>query len=201
MTQVPIAVLISGRGSNLQKLLEVSETRAVGYRVAVVIADRDAPGLAMAEGRGIPTHIERWANFSDRSDFTAAICDQIEAYDCAFVVLAGFMRVLAPVAIARFPRRILNIHPSLLPSFPGANAVENALEAGVAETGVTVHIVIKEVDAGPIVAQRTVPVLPGDDAASLHARIQEQEHVLYPEVVDALAKGQIDVADHEVVWA
>ena len=184
MAQVPIAVLISGRGSNLRRILERESESS--YRVAVVIADRDAAGLKWADDHGVPTRIVRWSDHPDRSSFTAALCDEIEDFGCEFVVLAGFMRILAPVAIERFPERIVNIHPSLLPAFPGAHGVENALDAGVAETGVTVHIVVEDVDAGPILAQRTVPIHPGDDADRLHARIQEQEHELYPEVIDAL---------------
>lgn len=189
MAKVPIAVLISGRGSNLKRILEVEGDSA--YQVAVVIADRDAAGLEWAAERGVPTRIVRWAGFPDRHAFTDAICDQIEEFACEFVVLAGFMRILAPVAIERFADRIINIHPSLLPAFPGAHAVEDALAAGAAETGVTVHLVVEDVDAGPILARRVVPILPGDDAASLHARIQQQEHELYPEVVDALARKSI----------
>jgi phosphoribosylaminoimidazolecarboxamide formyltransferase/IMP cyclohydrolase len=188
MVETPVAVLISGRGSNLRRLLEVEESSA--YCVVGVIADREADGLTWADKRGIPTRIVRWADYPDRRAFTAAVCDAIEELGAELVVLAGFMRILAPVAIERFPGRILNIHPSLLPAFPGAHAVEDALAAGVRETGVTVHVVVEDVDAGPILAQRSVPVLPGDDAVTLHARIQEQEHQLYPEVVDEVARSR-----------
>jgi len=187
MAEVPIAVLISGRGSNLRRILEM-ETQAA-YRVTVVIADREAAGLEWAEKHDLPTRIVPWSDYSDRTSFTAAVCDEVEAFGCRYVVLAGFMRILATVAIERFPNRIINVHPSLLPAFPGAKAVEEALAAGVAETGVTVHIVEETVDSGPILAQRAVPVLAGDDSASLHARIQEQEHDLYPRVIDALCRG------------
>lgn len=187
MAEVPIAVLISGRGSNLRRILEM-ETEAA-YRVAVVIADREAAGLEWAEKHDVPTRVVSWSDFADRSSFTAAICDEVDAFGCQYAVLAGFMRVLAAVAIERFPNRIVNIHPSLLPAFPGARAVEEALAAGVEETGVTVHIVEEAVDSGPILAQRTVPVLPNDDTESLHARIQDEEHDLYPRVIDALCRG------------
>lgn len=194
---VPIAVLISGSGSNLRRILEEQATSA--YRVAVVIADRDAAGLQWAVKHNVPTSVVQW--HGDRESFTAAVCDLIDAYACELVVLAGFMRVLAPSAIRRFEHRIINIHPSLLPAFPGAHAVEGALSAGVKESGVTVHFVVEEVDAGPIIAQRAVPVVAGDDAASLHARIQVEEHELYPEVVDALARGRITIDDEEVTWS
>lgn len=177
----------------MRRILDMEADSA--YRVVVVIADRDAPGLEWAEKFDVPTRIVRWSDHPDRRSFTAALCDEIDAFACEFVVLAGFMRILAPVAIERFPERIINVHPSLLPAFPGAHAVEDALKAGVTETGVTVHLVVEDVDAGPIVAQRSVPILPGDDADLLHARIQKQEHDLYPEVIDALARERLRVED------
>ena len=186
MADVPIAVLISGRGSNLQSILE--QQADASYRVVAVIADREASGLAWAERLGIPTRIVAWSEYPNRDAFTGAVCDVIDEYRAELIVLAGFMRILAPVAIERFPERIINIHPSLLPAFPGAHAVEDALAAGATETGVTVHIVVEDVDAGPILAQRRVPVMAGDDAAALHARIQEQEHVLFPEVIEELCR-------------
>ncbi|RZV47203.1 MAG: bifunctional phosphoribosylaminoimidazolecarboxamide formyltransferase/IMP cyclohydrolase [Acidimicrobiia bacterium] len=197
MARVPIAVLISGRGSNLRRLLEMQSQSA--YDIVLVLADRDAAGLEWAETHDIPTRIVRWRDHPDRAAFTAAICGEVEAFGCEFVVLAGFMRILAPVAIERFPERIINIHPSLLPAFPGAHAVEDALAAGVSETGVTVHVVVEDVDAGPILAQRSVPIHPDDDADRLHARIQEQEHSLYPAVIDDLARQTLDerVSDTE----
>lgn len=184
MAQTPIAVLISGRGSNLRRILEMEPVSA--YRVAVVVADRDAPGLEWARKHAVPTRVVPWSAHPDRSAFTAALCDAVDSHGCELVVLAGFMRILAPVAIERYPGRIINIHPSLLPAFPGARAVENALASGNAHTGITVHVVVEDVDAGPILAQRSVPIYPDDDVETLHARIQEQEHELYPAVIDAL---------------
>lgn len=189
MTDIPIVVLVSGRGTNLRRIVEVENRYA--YRVVGVVADRPAEGLAWAAERAIPTRIVEWSGFPDRESFTAALCDAIDDFGAELVVLAGFMRILAPVAIERFPGRILNIHPSLLPDFPGAHAVEDALAAGVPETGVTVHLVIEDVDAGPILAQRRVPVEAGDDAAALHARIQEREHELYPEVIDDVCRTRL----------
>ncbi len=186
MATIPIAVLISGRGSNLRRLLEMESQSA--YRVVLVLADREAAGLEWAKRHGVPTRIVRWTDHPDRVAFTTAICDEIDAFGCEFVVLAGFMRILAPVAMERFPERIINIHPSLLPAYPGAHAVEDALEVGAAETGVTVHVVVEDVDAGPILAQHAVPIYPDDDADRLHSRIQEQEHELYPAVIDDLAR-------------
>lgn len=194
---VPIAVLISGSGSNLRRILDEQSQRA--YRVSVVIADRDAPGLRHAQAFGVPIEVVAWNG--DRDSFTKRVCDRIDSHGCQWVVLAGFMRVLAPVAVERFPNRIINIHPSLLPAFPGAHAVEAALSAGVKESGVTVHFVVEQVDAGPIIAQRAVPVLEGDNQDTLHARIQVEEHDLYPKVIHALAQGDITVNDKEVKWS
>lgn len=185
----PIAVLISGTGSNLRQILEYQHSTDAAYEVTVVIADRPAPGLQWADQHNIPWVVVPWNN--NRQTFTTEICDQIDDFGCEWVILAGFMRILSAEAIDRFPNRIVNIHPSLLPAFPGAHAVEAALTAGVDRTGVTIHFVVENVDAGPIIAQREVPVLPGDTAGSLHARIQIQEHDLYPTVVDALAAGRI----------
>lgn len=186
---VAIAVLISGTGSNLRRILEYQHSHDTHFHVSVVIADRPAAGLRWADEYGIPSVIVPWAG--DRETFTAEICDRIDQYACDWVVLAGFMRILSAEAVGRFPNRIINIHPSLLPAFPGAHAVESALDAGVDMTGVTVHFVVEEVDAGPIIAQREVPILPGDTVDSLHSRIQVQEHDLYPTIVDDLAAGRI----------
>ncbi len=136
----------------------------------------------------------------DREAFTIAVCDTAEQHGAQALVLAGFMRVLAPVAMRRFPHRILNIHPSLLPSFPGSHAVEEALAHGVKVTGVTVHFVDEQVDHGPIIAQQAVAVLEGDTSDTLHSRIQVEEHRLYPEVVAAFARHRLRVDGRSVVW-
>ena len=133
-----------------------------------------------------------WSAYPDRDSFSTALADVVEEHGCKGVVLAGFMRILARGFVDRYPGRILNIHPSLLPSFPGANAVEDALAHGVKVTGVTVHVVDEKVDHGPIVAQRAVPVEPSDTVQTLHARIQVEEHTLYPEIVRAFVNGEID---------
>lgn len=176
--------MVSGSGSNLQALIDGAD----GYTIGVVISDR--PGVAAlgrAETAGIPTRIVPWTG--DRVDFTQRVCQAAQGMEA--LILAGFMRVLGPEAIDRFPGRILNIHPSLLPAFPGVGAVEQALAHGVKMTGVSVHFVDELVDHGPIVAQAPVPVEPGDTVASLHARIQAAEHRLYPQVVRALATGLV----------
>lgn len=131
------------------------------------------------------------AGHPSRSSFSKAVIDRVEESGAGLVVLAGFMRILSPEAVDRFRGRIINVHPSLLPSFPGVNAVEQALDHGVRVTGVTVHFVDEGVDTGPIIAQRAVPVEPGDDVATLHARIRVQEHEILPEVVIGILNGAV----------
>lgn len=152
-----------------------------------------------ARKAGVASEVVLWSDHPGRAAFSMAVADAVEAGGAKGVVLAGFMRILAPVFVDRFPNRILNVHPSLLPDFPGAHAVEAALAAGVPETGVTVHFVDEEVDHGPVIARRGVPVEPGDTVEALHARIQEVEHSLYPEVVRAFVSGRLAVEDGEVV--
>lgn len=190
-------MLASGSGTNLQALIDAPEIRP---RIVVVISDRPAAALDRARDVGIPTAMVPYSKYPDRASFTRAVADAVEASGAKGVVFAGFMRILTADFVDRFPNRTLNIHPSLLPAFPGRRAVEDALEAGVKVTGVTVHFVDEEVDHGPIVAQQAVAVEPGDTAESLHARIQKVEHVLYPEVVGRFVAGGIEVVDGEVVF-
>ena len=167
----------------------------------MVVADRrQARALERARDAGVPTAVVDWDEYPDRESFSTALADRWESMGVKAVVLAGFMRILAPTFVARFPGRILNIHPSLLPAFPGANAVEKALEHGVAVTGVTVHFVDDEVDHGPIVAQVPVDVAGDDTVETLHARIQVEEHRLYPLVVDALIAGRLSIEGRRVTW-
>lgn len=196
---INIAVLASGSGTNLQALIDAPD---LGADVCVVVSDRPgAAALGRAEAAGIPSRVVPWEDFDSRTDFTKAILGHVEGAGAEGVVLAGFMRVLSGELIAVYRNRVLNIHPSLLPAFPGAHAVQHALEHGVKVTGVTIHFVDEEVDHGPIIAQRAVPVFPDDDLASLHARIQVEEHDLYPRVVGAFARGQIAVEGRKVKWA
>lgn len=197
---LPIAVLISGSGSNLQALIDAQDA-CDGYAIAVVISDRpEVRGLGRASEAGLPTEVIPWADFDTRRAFTQAVCDAADRYGSRGLVLAGFMRILAPNAIERFPDAIINIHPALLPAFPGAHAVEQALEHGVTITGVTVHFVDEQVDHGPIIIQETVSVHPEDDVATLHARIQQVEHRLLPEVAAAFAQGALTIQDRHVRW-
>ena len=174
-----IGVLVSGSGTNLQALLDA------GLPVTAVASNRsDAPALARA--RDIPTAAFELADYGDREDRDDAMADWLEGHGVRLVVLAGYMHVLTPPFVARFRDAIVNVHPSLLPAFPGAHAVEEQLAAGVAESGATVHLVDEGVDSGPVLAQERVPVLPGDTAETLHARIKEIEHRLLPQVVETL---------------
>ncbi len=200
-SKVPIAVLISGSGTNLQALLDASADPAFGCRIVGVVSDRpEAYGLTRAQNAGIETAVVEWSKYGSREDFTDAVVDVSVMLGADALVLAGFMRILSPRAIERFPNAILNTHPSLLPLFPGAQAIEDTLAAGVASTGVTVHFVDELVDHGPIIAKRTVAVMPNDDVGALRLRIQEAEHRLYPEVVDAFGRGEISVSEGKVEW-
>jgi phosphoribosylglycinamide formyltransferase-1 len=182
-------VLVSGSGTNLQALLDAPGVRS---RVALVVSDRaEAGALAIARAAGIPVAVVPFEDHPDRESFSLAVADAVEASGAKGVVLAGFMRVLSPVFIDRFPGRVLNIHPSLLPSFPGSRAVESALAHGVKVTGVTVHFVDEQVDHGPIIAQEAVRVEEDDSAETLHLRIKEVEHRLYPPIVQAFVDGDV----------
>jgi phosphoribosylglycinamide formyltransferase-1 len=197
---LPIAVLISGSGSNLQALID-AEHAGHRYVIAVVISDRPGVrGLERAADAGIPAEVVAWTEFESRGSFSAALCDMADRHGAKGLVLAGFMRILAPNAIERFPNAIINVHPALLPAFPGAHAVENAIEYGVALTGVTVHFVDEQVDHGPIIVQEVVRVEADDDATSLHSRIQEVEHRLLPDAVSAFARGALTVQGRHVRW-
>jgi phosphoribosylglycinamide formyltransferase-1 len=199
--KLPIAVLISGSGTNLQALIDEHDSGDSGYTIVAVISDRPGVrGLERATAAGIWSGVVAWTDHNSRGTFSTAVCDAAQSQGAELLVLAGFMRILAPVAIERFPHAIVNVHPALLPSFPGADAVEQALAYGVTLTGVTVHFVDEQVDHGPIIAQEAVAIDPLDDSLSLHARIREAEHRILPRVVAALARGEITLRGREVRW-
>ncbi len=176
-----VGVLISGRGSNLQALVDAAARGALQATVAVVIANKaDAPGLARAREAGIETSVVLPRDYPERRAFDLAMVKVLEANRIELVCLAGFMRLLGPEFCDAFPHRVLNIHPSLLPAFPGVDAQRQALEHGVKVTGATVHFVTPELDAGPIVQQAAVAVHDDDTVASLSGRILEVEHAIYP---------------------
>jgi phosphoribosylglycinamide formyltransferase-1 len=187
-----VGVLVSGAGTNLQALLDAQARGALApAEIAVVVSNRrEAPALARAAAAGVPTEIVEHAGLA-RAEFETRLLAALARHAVEAVVLAGFMRVLTAHFVDRFPLRIVNTHPSLLPAFPGADAPAQAIAHGVKLSGVTVHFVDTSVDGGPIIAQAAVPVAEDDDASTLHARIQREEHRLLPSVVQRLAAGQL----------
>lgn len=203
-TRRPIVVLVSGRGSNLQALLTTAATEQwdaeLGATIAAVVSSRtDAEALDVARAHNVPVHIVPHGEFGSRSAFDEALTRTIERYSSALIVLAGFMRVLTPEFVRRHAGRLINVHPSLLPSFPGLSTHQRALDAGVRVHGATVHFVSEEVDAGPIIAQAAVPVHADDDRASLAARVLQQEHRLLPRAVRRVLEGRVRYGEPRAV--
>jgi phosphoribosylglycinamide formyltransferase 1 len=190
-----VVVLISGSGSNLLALLKASENPLFPVRILAVGSDRAAEGLAHADLFGVPTFVVERNRFSDVNSWASKLQESIEHFNPDLVVLAGFMKILPEQFVARFSPNLINTHPSLLPLFPGAHAVRDALKAGARESGVTVHVVDSGVDTGPIVAQRKVTVMPADDESSLHERIKVVERELLVETVLSVAEKRIDLGN------
>ena len=185
-----LGVLISGRGSNLQSLIDaIREGRLQAAIVIVISNEPDVGGLERARAAGIETLVVSHRGWTSRDDYDGALVRELRARDVDLVCLAGFMRIVGTPLIDAFPNAILNIHPALLPSFPGVDAQRQAFEHGVKVSGVTVHLVTSELDSGPIVLQRPVPVLEDDTRETLAARILEQEHLAYPEAVGIVLDG------------
>jgi phosphoribosylglycinamide formyltransferase-1 len=195
-----VGVLVSGRGSNLAAILEACARPGFPAHVAIVISDRErAPALDRARAAGVPA---RWINpkdFENREAFDLALASELQSRAVGLVCHAGFMRILSPAYVRAFAGRALNIHPSLLPAFPGLHAQRQALDYGVKVTGATVHFVDEAVDAGPVVLQAAVPVLPGDTEESLTARILVEEHRLYPEAIRLFAGGRLRIEGRRVI--
>jgi phosphoribosylglycinamide formyltransferase-1 len=189
-----VVVLISGTGSNLLALLKAIENPLVPVRVLAVGSDVAAPGLAHADLYGIPTFVVERGKFSDRESWGRRLKETIESYNPDLVALAGFMKILPASFVDRFSPNIINIHPSILPLFPGANALHDTLAAGVTESGATIHVVDAGVDTGPIIQQRKVPVMPGDDVVTLHERIKVHEREMLIETIIGVAEKRIDLA-------
>lgn len=196
-----IVILISGRGSNMQAIVERCAAEGWPARIVAVIANRpNAGGLAIAQAQGIPTVVVDHQAHASRDAFDAALAAAIDANEPDLLVLAGFMRILGPEFVRRYEGRFLNIHPSLLPAFPGLHTHRRAIEAGCKVAGATVHFVTPTLDNGPIVAQAVVPVLPDDSADTLAERVQAREHFMYPLAVRWFVDGQLrlrgDVVTH-----
>ena len=187
-----LVILISGRGSNMQAIVRACSRERWPAQIAAVIASRpDAAGLEFAASQGIATAVVDHRQFPDRERFDAALAREIDAFAPDLVALAGFMRVLTPGFVDRYAGRMLNVHPSLLPSFTGLKTHQQALDAGVRLHGASVHFVTSELDHGPIVLQSAVPVLQGDDAAALAGRVLETEHTIYPRAVRWFVEGRL----------
>jgi phosphoribosylglycinamide formyltransferase-1 len=194
-----IVVLVSGRGSNLQAIAARADAGELPVRIAAVISDRAAAGaLEWARARGIATRVLDPAAYADRAGYGRALGALVEQEAPGLVVLAGFMRILSDEFVLRFAGRMLNIHPSLLPKYPGLHTHRRALAAGDREHGASVHFVTPELDGGPVILQAKVPVLPGDDEDSLAARVLAKEHVIYPQCVGWFAAGRLACRDGAV---
>ena len=195
-----VVVLVSGRGSNLKAIAAQADAGALPVRIEAVVSDRaDAGALDWARDRGIPAAVLSPRDFADREAYGRALGDLVEGYAPQLVVLAGFMRILSDEFVLRFAGRMLNIHPSLLPRYPGLHTHRRALEAGDPEHGASVHFVTPELDGGPVVLQARVPVLPGDDEDTLAARVLREEHIIYPRCVGWFAAGRLALRDG-AVW-
>jgi phosphoribosylglycinamide formyltransferase-1 len=200
--KLQLAVLGSGKGSNMQSILDAIGDGRLDARIVCVFSDvQDAVILERARKAGIPAEFVDCAPFKTKldGDPEQQLVDKLRGYGADLVVLAGFMRMVKPGLLRAFPRRIVNIHPSLLPSFPGLEAWHQALEHGAKVTGCTVHFVDEGMDTGPILVQKAVPVRDDDTPSTLHVRIQEQEHVAYPEALQLIASGRIRVEGRRVV--
>lgn len=195
-----IAVFISGSGSNLQSIIDSIEARRVSAQIAVVVSNEpDAYGLVRAAKHGIPTAVINHHDYATRQEFEGAVLSVLQETPIDLICLAGFMRLLTPDFLRRFPQRVINIHPALLPSFPGTHGQADAFNYGVKFSGCTIHFVDEGVDTGPIIMQAVVPVLPDDDVESLKARILAQEHKIYPQVIQFFAEGRVKIVDKKVI--
>ena len=197
--KLPVVILISGRGSNLQAILDQAASGALPIDIRAVISNvPGAYGLERARRAGVETQVLDHKAFADREAYDQALMELIDRYAPGLVVLAGFMRILTPAFVRHYARRLLNIHPSLLPRHRGLHTHARALEAGDHEHGASVHLVTEDLDGGPVLIQARVPVHPGDDPDTLAARVLEQEHRLYPEAIRWFAEGRVDFDDEQV---
>jgi phosphoribosylglycinamide formyltransferase-1 len=194
-----VGVLISGSGTNLQAILDRAADGSLGARVGIVVSNRaDAAGLARATAAGVPTRVIDHRTFGARRDFDAAVVDALRAAGVELVALAGFDRLVTSVLLEAFPRRVINVHPALLPAFKGLHAQRQAVEYGARVAGATVHFVDEDVDHGPIILQGAVAVDPDDDAETVAARILRVEHELYPAAIRLFAEDRLEIVGRRV---
>ena len=198
-SRIAIGVLVSGGGTNLQSIIDHCENGALDAEIRIVISDNpDAGALARCKRHRIPSMVLDRREFSSRLDFDLKAVALLQAADVELVVMAGFMRILSPGFLQAYPLRIMNIHPSLLPSFPGTQVQQKAIDYGVKFSGCTVHFVDEGVDSGPIIIQAVVPVLEEDSAETLAARILHEEHRIYPQAIQYYAEGRIEIKGRRV---
>ncbi|MGE3622472.1 MAG: phosphoribosylglycinamide formyltransferase [Bdellovibrionales bacterium] len=194
------AILISGRGSNMKALIDAARQPGYPARIAVVVSNiRDAEGLAIARAAGIPIEVINHRSYLSREEFERELDAKLNQYGVQMVCLAGFMRILTSWFVDRWRDRLINIHPSLLPAYPGLDTHKRALEAGDKQAGCTVHFVRADVDHGPIIAQAAVPVEPGDTEETLAARVLKEEHRIYPQTLRMIAEGRVNVFEEHVL--
>ncbi|KQC11429.1 MAG: phosphoribosylglycinamide formyltransferase [Smithella sp. SDB] len=194
-----LGVLISGNGSNLQSIIDNIEKGSLKASIKIVISNNpDAFGLTRAKKHGIPFIVLKHTNFKNKEDFDSELVRILKSNNVDLVILAGFMRILTPVLLKAFPRRIMNIHPALLPSFPGLHGQKQAVDYGVKISGCTVHFVDEGVDTGPIIIQSAVPVLDDDTEETLAARILKEEHRIYPQAIQLFADGSLETDGRKV---
>ncbi len=199
MRPLAIGILASGSGTNFDSIVAAVADGRLSARIALLVCNRhDAPVLAKAEAHGIPSCLIDHKSFADRPAFDSAVADRLEAAGVELVVLAGFDRIVTSALLSRFPLRVVNIHPALLPSFRGTSAQAQASEYGVTIAGATVHFVDEHVDHGPILVQAAVPVAPGEDAETVRRRILAVEHRIYPHALQLIAEGRVEVEDRIV---
>ncbi|MBI2985507.1 MAG: phosphoribosylglycinamide formyltransferase [Deltaproteobacteria bacterium] len=198
--QLPLGVLISGSGTNLQAIINAVEAKQLDAVIRVVISNReDAYGLVRAKKHTIPTEVLDHRKFPSREAYDQALIEILEKHQVELVILAGFMRLLSPVLVKAFSNRIMNVHPALLPAFPGLHVQKKAVEHGVRFSGCTVHFVNEECDEGPIIIQAVVPVFPDDTEESLSARILKEEHRIYPRAIQLYSEGRLRVVGRRVL--
>lgn len=194
-----IGILVSGRGTNLQAIIDAIDNGELNARIAVVLSNKkEAPALARAQAKGIETVFLDPKQFAGKKEFDLALAKELEDREIDLVCLAGYMRILGPEFIRKFEGKIINIHPSLLPAFPGLDVQQKAIDYGVKFSGCTVHFVNEEVDAGPIILQAVVPIHETDDADTLAKRILIQEHLIYPRAIQMIAENRLHIENRKV---